>query len=64
MFLLLLDENIGRSKIRNLLALEQLKMAFILDCDTFPKITYSLLLTSNKYKTSYLAAFGGLDYVK
>jgi glycosyltransferase involved in cell wall biosynthesis len=61
-----LDKNIGRSKIRNLLAYKAtFDWLLFLDCDTFPK--------SEQFIRSYLkqitqpscrAIFGGLDYDK
>lgn len=63
---LALDKNIGRSKIRNLLAATATyEWLLFLDCDTFPK---NMLFIASYFKqaqqTSCLATFGGLDYLK
>lgn len=63
---LALNKNIGRSKIRNLLAARATyQWLLFLDCDTFPK--NKLFITSylkQVQNSSYLPTFGGLDYLK
>jgi hypothetical protein len=39
-------------------------MAYILDCDTFPKKTSFCPYLKQVQNSSYLATFGGLDYLK
>ena len=64
--LLFLDKNIGRSKIRNLLAASAAyEWLLFLDCDTFPKNKLFIASYLQQIKQSpYMAIFGGLSYAK
>ena len=64
--LLFLNKNIGRSKIRNLLAASAAYEWFLfLDCDTFPKNKLFIASYLQQIKQSpYMAIFGGLSYAK
>jgi glycosyltransferase involved in cell wall biosynthesis len=63
-FFYVLDENIGRSKIRNLLATAAShKWLLFLDCDIFPKNKFFISVYVEQIKQSQSAAvYGGLQY--
>ena len=63
-FFQILDKNIGRSKIRNLLAAEaSYKWLLFLDCDTYPAKSLFILNYVNQIKQSqFEAIYGGLQY--